>query len=309
MRTVPGTDLRVHSLCLGGNVFGWTADEERSRAVLDRYVEAGGNFIDTADMYSAWAPGHEGGESEAVIGRWMADRGNRDQLVLATKVGKKPGLEGLAPATIARAVDESLQRLGTDRVDLYYAHADDPETPLDEALAALGEVVTAGKARYLAASNYEAPRLREALRIQQRDDLPRFVALQPHYNLMSRGYEGALRPLVADEGLAVFPYFGLANGFLTGKYRRGGQTPDSARSDQGQKLLADPRGPRMLEALDQVAADHRSSLAAVSLAWLGGKETVTAPIASARTVAQLEELLELAELQLSREEMARLDTV
>ncbi len=210
MRTINGSDLTVHPLCLGGNVFGWTADRDASFAVLDAYVEAGGNFIDTADSYTAWVPGHEGGESETVIGEWMAERGNRDSLVIATKVGSLPGFKGLKAGNIRAAVDGSLRRLGTDRIDLYYAHRDDPETPLEETLTAFDELVRAGKVRHIGASNYDADRLRAALATSDRLGLAKYVTLQQHYNLVERErYEGALEEAVVEGGLSSVPYFAM----------------------------------------------------------------------------------------------------
>ncbi|MDX6564326.1 MAG: hypothetical protein QOD65_4140, partial [Gaiellales bacterium] len=220
MRSVASTDLSVFPLCLGGNIFGWTIDEPQSFAVLDAYAAAGGNFLDTADSYSAWVPGNGGGESETIIGNWMAARGNRDDIVVATKVGKSPGVEGLGPATIRRAAEASLARLRTDRIDLYYAHLDDESTPLDETLGAFDELIREGKVRHIAASNYTAPRLAEALDLARGGDLPSYVAIQPHYNLVHREeYEGALAELCAREGVGCVPYLALASGFLTGKYR------------------------------------------------------------------------------------------
>ena len=300
------TDLDVHPLCLGGNVFGWTADEETSFAVLDDYARAGGNFVDTADSYSAWAPGHEGGESETVIGRWLAARGNRDEMVIATKVGRLEGLKDLRADTIRKAADDSLRRLQTDRIDLYYAHGDDnPEIPLEETLGAFDELVRAGKVRYIAASNYDVPRLNEALEVSRRDGLAEYVALQPQYNLVERDYEDGLATLCADEGLACLPYFSLAMGFLTGKYRPGGPDVDSPRAGGASKYL-DERGVAVLEALDDVAAAHGTSPAAVALAWLREQLTVAAPIASARTPEQLAELLPMVELRLEPDELERL---
>lgn len=294
-------DVKVFPLCLGGNVFGWTADETASFAVLDAYAEAGGNFIDTADMYSAWVPGHTGGESEAILGRWMAARGNRDRMVIATKVGQLRGLEGLAAGTIRTAAENSLKRLQTDRIDLYYAHIDDAKTPLAESLGAFDALVRAGKVRQIAASNYTAKRLAEALAVSRQNGFARYVAIQPHYNLMHRAeYEGELAALCAREGIACFPYFALAKGFLTGKYRPG-RTVDSPRS-KGASSYLDDRGLRVLAALDSIAADHRTTVAAVALAWLKAQPTVGAPIASARTSAQLSELLPSATLALSRGE-------
>jgi aryl-alcohol dehydrogenase-like predicted oxidoreductase len=300
------TDLDIFPLCLGGNVFGWTADERDSFAILDAYAAAGGNFVDTADSYSAWVPGHVGGESETIIGRWMAARGVRNKMVIATKVGRCPGRLGLAPQNIRVAAEASLKRLAVDRIDLYYAHADDPETPMEESLREFDALVREGKVRHVAASNFSAPRLAESLAISKREGFARYVALQPHYNLVVRDeYEGPLADLCAREGVACLPYFALAKGFLTGKYR-----PDtavqSARAKAARAYL-DERGQRVLTALDDVAAAHRTSVAAVSLAWLLNRPTVVAPIASARTVAQLNELMPLATLKLTANEMQRLD--
>lgn len=301
-------DLKVFPLCLGGNVFGWTADEAASFAVLDAYAEAGGNFIDTADMYSAWVPGHAGGESEAILGRWMAARRNRDRMVIATKVGQLRGLEGLAAGTIRTAAENSLRRLQTDHIDLYYAHIDDAKTPLAETLAAFDALVRAGKVTHIAASNYSAGRLAEALATSKQNGLARFVAIQPHYNLMHRAeYEGELAALCAREGIVCFPYFALAKGFLTGKYRPG-RTVDSPRA-KGAGQYLDARGLRVLAALDEIAAARRTTVAAVALAWLKVQPTVGAPIASARTTAQLSELLPSAALALSREETESLSRV
>ncbi|KAF0245389.1 MAG: Aldo/keto [Planctomycetota bacterium] len=300
-------DLKVFPLCLGGNVFGWTADEAASFAVLDAYAEAGGNFVDTADMYSAWVPGHAGGESEAILGRWMAARGCRDRMVIATKVGQLRGLEGLSAATIRTAAENSLRRLQTDRIDLYYAHIDDAKTPLAETLGAFDALVRAGKVKRIAASNYTATRLAEALAISKSNGLARYVAIQPHYNLMHRTeYEGDLAALCAREGITCFPYFALAKGFLTGKYRPG-KPVDSVRST-GASAYLDARGLRVLAALDEIAAAHKTTVAAVALAWLRVQPTVGAPIASARTPAQLAELLPSACVQLSQDELSRLGT-
>jgi len=299
------TDLQVFPLCLGGNVFGWTADEGESFAVLDAYAAAGGNFIDTADTYSSWIDGHSGGESETIIGRWMRSRGNASRMVVATKVGYLPTLKGLAPATIRAAVDGSLTRLGLDRIDLYYAHCDDTDTPLAETLTAFDELVRSGKVRYIAASNYSAPRLAEALAISAREGLASYVALQPNYNLVHRGdYEGALRDVCVREGLACVPYFGLASGFLTGKYRPGAAV-DSARADMVGKYRT-PQNERVLEALERVARARNTTMSAAALAWLRADETIPAPIASARTPAQLAELLPSADVILTGDELAAL---
>lgn len=308
MAPIPRTDLDVFGLCLGGNVFGWTADRDASFAVLDAYAAAGGNFIDTADSYMASVPGNSGGESETIIGEWMAARGNRDDLVIATKVGKFPGLDNLRPATIRRAAEDSLRRLGIDHIDLYYAHADDPDTPLEEALGAFGELIEAGKVRHIAASNYSGERLAEALAVADRDGLPRFVALQPHYNLLERDYETDQRPVCAREDLACFPFYALAKGFLTGKYRPGGEQVDSPRAEGALRYL-DQRGERMLSALDEIAAAHGVAPAAVAVAWLREQDTVLAPIASARDVEQLKPLLASVKLSLSDDELGRLSAI
>jgi aryl-alcohol dehydrogenase (NADP+) len=309
MARIGTTDLDVLPLNLGGNVFGWTADEQASFAVLDAFAEAGGSFVDTADVYSEWGDGHEGGESEATIGRWMAARGNRADVVVATKVGKLSTRRGTSRAVVRAAIDDSLKRLGTDYVDLYYAHEDDQETPLEETVAALGEVVADGKARYVAASNFSPERLAEALRIADELGVARFVALQPHYNLVHRGaYEGPLQELAVREGLGVLPYSSLASGFLTGKYRDGAPAVDSPRAGSAGRYL-DDRGRRVLAALDAVAAAHGTSVTAVSLAWLRVQPGVVAPIASARSVEQLPDLLAGATLELSDDEITALSDV
>jgi aryl-alcohol dehydrogenase-like predicted oxidoreductase len=304
MRQIPGTDLDVHPLCLGGNVFGWTSDEATSFDVLDAYVDAGGNFIDTADVYSAWVPEHSGGESEAVIGSWIRKRGRHDDVVIATKVGS---MGGIGADNVRDKTEDCLRRLGVESIDLLYIHRDDGETPLDETLGALDGLVRDGKVRYIAASNYSPERLTEALGASERDGLARFCALQPGYNLVSREYEDGLEPVVAENDLACIPYYGLASGFLTGKYRPGGERVDSPRGAGASRYLKAEHGPRTLEALDEVAAAHDTSLAAVALAWLAAQPTVLAPIASARTTEQLAELLPFTELELSEDELAQLD--
>jgi aryl-alcohol dehydrogenase-like predicted oxidoreductase len=309
MRAIGTTDLSVFPLCLGSNVFGWTVDEPSSFAVLDAYAAAGGNFIDTADSYSSWVPGNRGGESERIIGRWMTARGNRDDMVIATKVGKSPGVEGLSAPTIRRAAEASLERLETDRIDLYYAHLDDESTPLAETLGAFGELISEGKVRSIAASNYGAARLAEAIGVARNDSsLPSYVAVQPHYNLMHRSdYEGDLAKLCERDGLSCVPYYGLAGGFLTGKYRVGGPDTGSPRAGSARSYL-DERGLAVLAVLDELAAGHSTTVAAVALAWLAAQTAVTAPIASARTPEQLAELLPFAELELSDDELARLSS-
>jgi aryl-alcohol dehydrogenase-like predicted oxidoreductase len=299
------TDLQVFPLCLGGNVFGWTADERESFEVLDAYAGAGGNFIDTADAYSAWVPGHTGGESETIMGRWMKARGNRATMIIATKVGRLSSLQGLSAATIRTGADASLRRLDTEYIDLYYAHADDPNTPLEETLRAFDALIREGKVRHIAASNYTAPRLAAALAVSRRERLAPYAAVQPHYNLAHReDYEGALRELCEKEHLACVPYFALASGFLTGKYRPG-VTIDSPRAPWVANYL-DERGQRILKTLDEIAADRHTTVAAVALAWLLADPTIAAPIASARTKAQLADLLPSVSLRLSTDEIASL---
>jgi aryl-alcohol dehydrogenase-like predicted oxidoreductase len=302
---MPHTDLDVFPLSLGGNVFGWTANEEQSFAVLDAYAAAGGNFIDTADMYSCWAPGNSGGESESIIGRWMKKRGNRSKMVIATKVGNLPSLLGLSTKTIQRAVEGSLERLQTDHIDLYYAHVDDRATPLIESLAAFDGLVRSGKVRYIAASNYNAPRLAEALRACRREGFAQYVALQQHYNLMERQkYEGELEETVAAEGLGSLPYYSLASGFLTGKYRTGSKV-DSKRAEGAGAYLND-KGRKVLGALDEIAGTRKEAVATIALAWLAAQPTVVAPIASARTPEQLPPLLRAADVHLTKEEVLKL---
>jgi aryl-alcohol dehydrogenase-like predicted oxidoreductase len=289
------TDLDVFPLCLGGNVFGRSADEQQSFAVLDAYVEAQGNFIDTANIYAE-------GASEEIIGSWMKARGNRERVVIATKVGMGSPA-GLAPERIHEAVVQSLRNLQTDRIDLYYAHQDDSHTPLEQTLSAFDELVRAGKVRHIAASNYSAPRLAQALEVSAREGLARYAALQPHYNLVVRDvYEGGLQQLCEREGLPCIPYFALAQGFLTGKYRPGGPPVESHRAARAGAYL-DERGMRVLQALDQVSEAHRTSIPAIALAWLLAQPTVVAPIASARTVEQLEDLLPMATLSLSEPDL------
>jgi aryl-alcohol dehydrogenase-like predicted oxidoreductase len=287
-------------------VFGWTIDEQRSFAVLDAYFEAGGNFIDTADSYGRRGPGGAG-ESERIIGRWIAARGNREQLVIATKVGMSPQLPGLSRETIMRGVDGSLERLGVEHIDLYYAHKDDPQTPLEETLAAFGELQREGKIRHAGASNYGARRLEQALRLGEQPQMASYVALQPHYNLLDRDeYEGEMLRLCERERLACVPYFGLARGFLTGKYRRDGADVDSPRAAGVREAYFNERGFALLDALDEIAAAHETSPAAVALAWLLAQPTVLAPIASATSPRQLAELTACARLALSAAELERL---
>jgi len=309
MRRLGGSGLATPRLVLGGNVFGFTSSGEEAFAVLDRFVAAGGTMIDTADVYSAWVPGHKGGESESLIGAWLKRRGRRDDVLIATKVGMLAGEGGerLEPARIAAAAEASLQRLGTDYIDLYYAHRDDPETALEDSLAAFAALVEAGKVRALGASNYSAERLAQALDISARAGTPGFEVLQPEYNLMARdGFEGPLQALCVERGLGVLPYFGLASGFLTGKYRSTADFGQSVRGDRmGQYLNAQGLG--VLGTLDTVAAETGASQAQIALAWLADRPGIAAPIASARTAEQLDELLGAMTLTLNEDQIARLD--
>ncbi|MET9847135.1 aldo/keto reductase [Streptomyces ossamyceticus] len=306
LRKLGTSDLEVFPLSLGGNVFGWTADETESFAVLDAYADAGGNFIDTADSYSAWVEGNTGGESETIIGKWVKARGNRADMVIATKVSQHPEYQGLSAATIKAAADASLARLGTDHIDLYYTHFDKPEVPVEEIITALDDLVKAGKVRAIAASNITPERLQASLDFSAREGLARYVALQPHYNLVSRDtYEGALQSVAADAGLSAVPYFALAKGFLTGKYRPG-TTVDSPRAAGAGAYLDTPRGTRVLAALDEIARSRNAEIATIALAWLTAQPTVTAPIASARTTTQLPPLLAVADLTLTPEELKTL---
>jgi aryl-alcohol dehydrogenase-like predicted oxidoreductase len=304
MKSIGTTALSVFPICLGGNVFGWTADKAASFEVLDAYVAGGGNFIDTADVYPSWATGES--TSELIIGEWMTRRGNRDSIVLATKVGMLEGVKGLAPKTIRAAVEASLRRLRTDRIDLYWAHRDDEDTPVADSLAAFDALVREGKVRYIGASNFEAGRLAEALRVSDDEGLARYVALQQQYNLMERGYEGALREVVAREGLSSTPWGALARGFLTGKYANGAEV-DSPRARAASRYLDAPQSRATLDALAKVAAARGAEPATVALAWLSAQPTITTPIASARSVEQLRPLLAAAALKLGADELRLLD--
>ncbi|MCJ2085629.1 aldo/keto reductase [Methylobacterium sp. E-005] len=308
-RRIGQSPLTVAPFCLGGNVFGWTADEATSFAILDRFVESGFDFIDTADVYSRWAPAHAGGESETVIGRWLAARpGARNRIVLATKVGMDMGEagKGLSAQHIERACEASLRRLQTDRIDLYQSHLDDADVPLEETLRAYERLIAAGKVRVIGASNYGASRLREALALSASAGLPRYECLQPDYSLAERGYEVELEPLCRAEQVGVIGYFSLAAGFLTGKYRSAQDAAGRARENRVAKYL-NPRGLALLDVLDSVAAAHGASPAQVALAWIIARPGITAPIASATSVTQLDELLGAARLSLSPEAIARLD--
>lgn len=307
MRVALGkTDLQVHPLCLGGNVFGWSASPAQSFEVLTAYELAGGNFIDTADMYSRWHTGNVGGESETIIGDWMRERGNRSEMVIATKVAKLGTRPGLSAANIAAAAEDSLRRLGTDYIDIYYAHHDDESTPLEESLTAFNELVTAGKVRYLAASNYSASRLAQALEISRELGLSEYILLQPHYNAIVRDeYEGDLMATAVKENIPVLPYFALAAGFLTGKYQPGIDV-DSVRAGDMPEYMND-RGWSILNALTEIAKHENASIAAVALGWLRAQPGVVTPIASARTTEQLAQILPIVEL--SAEQVAKVNTL
>jgi aryl-alcohol dehydrogenase-like predicted oxidoreductase len=310
MRALGRSGLAVAPLALGGNVFGWTADQAASFAVLDAFVDAGFNLIDTADVYSRWVSGHSGGESETVIGRWLKASGKRDRVVLATKVGKEmgPGKIGLSRAYIRQAVEDSLRRLQTDRIDLYQSHDDDSNTPLEQTLAAFDELIKEGKVRAIGASNYSAARLEQALQASAKLGLPRYESLQPLYNLVDRApYEAELEPLCRREGVGVINFFGLARGFLSGKYRSNADADKSPRGKQIVKDYLNPRGLRVLAALDEAARALRATPAQVALAWQMARPGITAPIASATSVVQLEELLGAAALELDGATIAALD--
>jgi aryl-alcohol dehydrogenase-like predicted oxidoreductase len=306
-RKLGKSGLEIAPLVLGGNVFGWTADRAASFGVLDAFVEAGFNAVDTADVYSRWAPGHQGGESETVLGDWMKERGSRDRIVLITKVGSEmPAGKGLKAAYIQSACEASLKRLKTDRIDLYFSHFPDKETPIEETLEAHQRLIDQGKVRAVGGSNYDAAGLKQALDAAG-GSRARYTVLQPHYNLLVRDqYEGALEDLCAKEGLGVIPYFALASGFLTGKYRSEADLKKSARGGRMKDLLKG-RGLEILAALDNVAAAHKATPAQVALAWLMARPSVTAPIASATSVAQLKELAPAAGIMLSADDLKALD--
>ena len=309
MRPLGRSGLTTAPLAFGGNVFGWTADEATSFRLLDAFVDAGFNLIDTADVYTRWVPGHAGGESETIIGRWLKRSGKRHQVLIATKVGKDmgDGRTGLSPRWIRQAVDDSLRRLQTDRIDLYQSHDDDPATPLEETLATYGELIRAGKVRAIGASNHSAARLAEALDTSERLSLPRYETLQPLYNLVEREpYEAELEPLIRSRGVGVINFFGLARGFLTGKYRSEADLAKSPRG-AGVKAYLNERGLRILAALDDAAAELSATPAQVALAWQMARPGITAPIASATSSTQFEELAGAAALTLSATTIAALD--
>jgi aryl-alcohol dehydrogenase-like predicted oxidoreductase len=299
MITIPRTDLTVYPLCLGGNVFGWSADAEESFAILDAYFEAGGNFIDTADVYSEWIEGNTGGDSETIIGNWMKSRGNRSKMVIATKVAKFSKRPGLSADNIRSAAKDSLHRLQTDYIDLYYAHEDDETVTLEETNQAFNELVTDGKVRYLGASNFNGTRLKESIEFSAANNLTQYAAIQNHYNLLERNeYETEMAPVLTKLGITCLPFFGLARGFLSGKYKAG-VTVDSVRAG-GVKDYQNEGGWKVIAQLEEIALVHEVSVGAVALAWLRSQETVSVPIASARTVAQLTQIMAVVELS-SRE--------
>jgi aryl-alcohol dehydrogenase-like predicted oxidoreductase len=294
MLTIPETDLVVHPLCLGGNVFGWSADEKQSHEVLNAYASHGGNFIDTADVYSEWKEGNKGGESETIIGTWLQSQ-DRSKFVIATKVAKLSTRPGLRPENIIAACNDSLKRLQTDYIDIYYSHNDDPEVPMAETLGAFAQLISEGKVRYIAASQHTGARLQEALNISKEQGLPSYIALQDHYNLMERQpFESEQQEVLATNGLSALPFFSLARGFLSGKYRKG-VVVDSVRAD-GVKEYQDEKGWGVVAALDEIARAHNSSVSAIALAWLRSNPQVSTPIASARTVEQLIEIVEVIHL-------------
>ena len=308
MALIPRTELDVFPLNLGGNTFGWTSDRETSFAVLDAYVAAGGNFIDTADGYSAWVEGHSGGESETVLGQWMSERGNRDQLIIATKVSSKPDRKGLEAATVEAALAESLQRLGTDVIDLYYLHYDDESVAIADQVRTFHGLVESGRVRHLALSNFSPERMREWFETAQRENLSVPVAIQPQYNLLHRAeFENSYGPIAREFDVAVFPYFALASGVLTGKYRSTADLEGRARKDMAQSLVTD-ESLAVVDALEKVAAAHGAEITSVALAWLLAKG-VTAPIASASTVEQVPALVAATQLELTAEDVSMLDEV
>ncbi|MDP9086598.1 MAG: aldo/keto reductase [Pseudomonadota bacterium] len=305
MRMMGSSGIEVAPMALGGNVFGWTANEATSFAILDAFVDAGGNMIDTADVYSAWVPGHRGGESEAVLGKWLKQSGKRDKVVIATKVGM---MAGLSPDVVAAACEGSLQRLGVDTIDLYYQHKDDASVPLADSLGAFDALLKAGKVRAVGLSNFEPARIKDALDAAHHGGLTVPSAYQGWYNMVEREkFEDALAPVVTGQGLAMFPFYSLANGFLAGKYRSEADLAKSVRGDRNRAYL-EGRGPRVLAALETVAADTNAPLAAVALAWTMAQPGITAPIASATSIAQLEEQLVALTLELTPGQIQQLDS-
>ncbi|HYX35005.1 MAG TPA: aldo/keto reductase [Oligoflexus sp.] len=309
-RALGRTDIQIAPIVFGGNVFGWTIDESRSFEILDAFVAGGFHCIDTADVYSSWVPGNKGGESESILGRWMKARGNRKKIVLATKLGSPmgPDRKGLKKSYMMDAVEASLRRLQTDYIDLYQAHQDDRETPLDETLAAFDALIQQGKVRAIGASNYEADRLSAALNVSQSKGLHRYETLQPEYNLYDRAhFEGGLEKCCLDQGVGVIPYFSLASGFLSGKYRSASDLNKSPRGQGIQRKYLNERGFRILQALDEVAQELKANPTQVSLAWLLHRPSITAPIVSATTLEQLQDLMRAPQLELSKEILDRLN--
>lgn len=310
LRPLGRSGLQVSPLAFGGNVFGWTVDEALSFRLLDAWLDAGFNFVDTADVYSSWVPGHSGGESETLIGKWLRQTGKRNRVVLATKLGKPmgEGKKGLSPAYIREAVDASLRRLKTDHIDLYQSHDDDPETPLSDTAEAFAALIQAGKVRAIGASNFSAPRLAEALDVAEKQGLPRYESLQPLYNLYDRAvFEDALEPLCLERGVGVINFYALAAGFLTGKYRTEADAAKSARGASTTKKYLNPRGLRILDALDAAARAQGATMGQVAIAWQIARPAITAPIASATSMKQLDELVTAATLRLAPETVAALD--
>jgi len=296
MITIPQTDLVVHPLCLGSNIFGSNADEAQSHAVMDAYSSHAGNFIDTADMYNQWVEGHVGGESESVIGSWMKKRNNRQSMVIATKVSKMDKRPGLSAKNIFAACEESLNRLQIDYIDLYYSHSDDETVSLEETLGAYAQLIAQGKVRYIAASNFTPARLRASIKFSEDNNIPAYVATQDLYNLVDRKtYEGEMSEAVSDLGISNIPFYGIARGFLSGKYRPGVTEVDSKRA-AGAREYATDKNYAVLTVMDEVAKNHNVSLSAVALAWLRAQPSVSVPIASARTVEQVEEIVQVVEL-------------
>jgi aryl-alcohol dehydrogenase-like predicted oxidoreductase len=306
MITIPESDLVVHPLCLGSNIFGAAATEAESHLVMDAYRSHGGNFIDTADMYNQWIEGHVGGESESVIGSWMKSRGNRADMVIATKVSKMDRRPGLSAKNIVAACEESLDRLQTDYIDLYYSHSDDETVSLEETLGAYAQLIAEGKVRYIAASNFTPARVRESIKFSEDNNLPSYIAVQDLYNLVDRTtYEAEMAQTVAELGISNIPFYGIARGFLTGKYRPGVTEVDSKRP--AALVYTTDKNYAVLSAMDEIAQAHNAPLGAIALGWLRAQPTVSAPIASARTVAQLEEIIQVVEL--TPDEVLRLNTI
>ena len=308
-RSLGHSGLRAAPLVLGGNVFGWTADEATSHSILDRFVDSGFDLVDTANIYSTWVPGHKGGESETIIGNWLAKGGKRDRVLIATKVGMEMGGDkGLKRAQIERHVEDSLRRLKTDRIDLYQTHIDDPGTPVEETMEALGKLVTSGKVRAIGASQYKPDRLRASMEASKRLGIPRYDTLQPEFNLYDRApFEKDLQPVALEYGLAVIPFFGLGRGFLSGKYRKAADIEGRPRASGLKRYFEGDRGMKILAALDSVGKRVGATPAQVSLAWIMAQPSIAGPIVSATSIAQLDEIAGAARLKLDREALAELD--